>query len=418
MQPQDQPEVMEMTEQADSSRSGVPNQRVPAPTFAIRAYLRTVLKVLVLVLAIGAAVYWFRFKPMNVEAQQVSRGTVVAEVMGTGTLEAHISATVGAKISGRIAELKADQNDRVKKGQVLAVLDDSELKSQVEVASSALQTAQATLVRVKTDEARAEAVLELANINHERATKLQSQSAAAQLEVDTSREQLKVAQADVERSAAAIAEAEHQVVTAGNALRYQRTLLDNTLIASPFDGLIVRRDHVLGDVVAAGTCIFQIVSTDELWASVWVDETAMAGLSPSQPARILFRSQPGKEYPGAVVRLGREVDRQTREFLVDIQVQDLPANWAVGQRVDAYVATGRKENVLGLPYRLLAWKAGKPGVYVAKDGQAQWQPVKVGLKGLTAVEVVEGLSEGQSVVAAPSNGGQPTPLDGRRIALP
>ncbi len=406
-----------MTGQADPSRSGPPNQRLSVPASAIRLHLWTSLKALVLVLAIGAAVYWFRFRPMDVEAYEVARGPVSAEVMGTGTLEAHISATVGAKIPGRIVELKADQNDRVQMGQPLAVLDDSELKSQVEVASSALQTAQATLVRVKTDKARAEAVLELANINHERATKLQSQSAAAQLEVDTSREQLKVARADVERSAAAIAEAEHQVVTAENTLRYQKTLLDNTVIASPFDGLIVRRDHVVGDVIAAGTCIFQIVSTDELWASVWVDETAMAGLKPGQPARIQFRSLPGKEYPGAVVRLGREVDRQTREFLVDIQVQDLPANWAVGQRVDAYVATDRKENVLSLPYRMLVWKDGKPGVYVAKDGQAQWQPLKLGVKGLTAVEVAGGLSEGQTVVTVPASGGQPTPLDGRRITL-
>ena len=107
-------------------------------------------------------IYWVRFRPIDVQAYQVVRGAVVAEVMGTGTLEAHTSAAVGSKIPGRIVEIRADQNDRVRSDQVLAVLDDSELKSQVEVASAALQTAQATLTRVKTDKARAEAVLELA----------------------------------------------------------------------------------------------------------------------------------------------------------------------------------------------------------------------------------------------------------------
>ncbi len=415
------PEPQSLIEPAElpADVSGRPS-RQPDSTWTVsaRAYTWAMTKILLVLLVAGGSVYWTRFRPIAVEGYQIAREPVVAEVMGTGTLEAHTSATVGAKIPGRIVEIKADQNDRVKKGQPLAVLDDSELKSQVEVADSAIATAQATLARVKTDEARAEAVLELARINDERSAKLQSQSAAAQLEVDTSRERLKVAQADVERATAAIEEAQQQAVTAQNTLRYQKTLLDNAVIPSPFDGLVVRRDHVLGDVVAAGTCIFQIVSTDELWASVWVDETAMAALSPGQSARIIFRSQPGKAYPGTVVRLGREVDRQTREFLVDIQVQDLPVNWAVGQRVDAYVATGRKENVLSLPYRLLAWKGTKPGAYVAKDGQAQWQPLKLGLKGLTSVEAVEGLSEGQMVVAVPASGGQPAPLDGRRIALP
>lgn len=418
MHQQDQQEVMDPPSRPGSRKGDSAQEDLSALGGVIRTNLWMAFKILLAVLAAATIIYWVRFRPIDVQAYQVVRGVVVAEVMGTGTLEAHTSAAVGSKIAGRIMEIRADQNDRVQKGQVLAILDDSELKSQVEVASAALQTAQATLARVKTDEARAEAVLELAHINHERAAKLQSQSAAAQLEVDTSREQLKVAQADLERSTAAIAEAEHQVVTAQNTLQYQKTLLDNTIIASPFDGLIVRRDHVVGDVIAAGTCIFQIVSTDELWASVWVDETSMAGLKPGQSARIIFRSLPGKEYPGAVVRLGREVDRQTREFLVDIQVQDLPGNWAVGQRVDAFVATDRKENVLALPYRMLAWKAGKPGAYVAKGGQAQWQLLKLGLKGLTAVEVVEGLTEAQTVVAVPANGGQPAPLDGRRIALP
>lgn len=432
MQQHDQPGVVNEAEPVDSDPGTLRDPQVPAATFTLRPYLGVVLKALVLVLVVGAGIYWFRFRPIHVEAYQAVRGPVAAEVMGTGTLEAHVSATVGAKIPGRIVELKADQNDRVKKGQVLAILDDSELKSQVEVASSAVQTAQATLVRVKTDRIRAEASLQQAKASldkarrdWDRAEKLGPSDALSQADYDNYRSAYEIAQANVnaaqagiEQAGASILEAQRQIATAEDTLRYQKTLLDNTVIASPFDGLIVRRDHVVGDVVAAGTCIFQVVSTDELWASVWVDETAMAGLKPGQVARILFRSRPGEEYPGTVVRVGREVDRQTREFLVDIQVQDLPDNWAVGQRVDAYVATDRTENVLSLPYRMLTWKAGKPGVYVARNGQAQWQPLKLGLKGLAAVEVVGGLSEGQTVVTVSANGGQPVPLDGRRVALP
>ncbi len=307
----------------------------------IRTHARAAIKVLLLVVAVALLIYWARFRPVAVEAYRIEPGTVVAEVMGTGTLEAHVSAAVGPKIAGRIVDVLADENDRVRKGQMLARLDDTELKSQVGVAESAVKAAEATLARVKADRGRAEAVLELARITNRRTERLHSQSAATAIEVDTAREQMKVAEADLQQAAASIVEAQRQVATAEDTLRYQKALLDNTVIRSPFDGLVVRRDHVVGDVVPADTCIFQIVAPNELWASVWVDETALSGLSAGQTARVVFQSKQGTDYDGKVVRLGREVDRQTREFLVDIEAATLPPNWAVGQRVDAYVATAQ-----------------------------------------------------------------------------
>jgi len=96
--------------------------------------------------------------------------------------------------------------------------------------------------------------------------------------------------------------------------------------------LITRRDRDVGDIVVPGAPIFKLVSTKEMWVSAWVDETAMAGLAKGQPARVVFRSEPKKNYEGKVSRLGSEVDRETREFLVDVGVDTLPENWAVGQR--------------------------------------------------------------------------------------
>ncbi len=81
--------------------------------------------------ALSLIVYKVKFGPVPVATQPVAVGEVVAEVMGTGTLEAHYQATVSAKIQGLILELLADQNDWVKLGQPLARLDDSDLKREV-----------------------------------------------------------------------------------------------------------------------------------------------------------------------------------------------------------------------------------------------------------------------------------------------
>lgn len=99
---------------------------------------------------------------------------------------------------------------------------------------------------------------------------------------------------------------------------------------SPYDGLITRRDRDPGGIVVPGASILQLVATNEIWVSAWVDETAMAGLKTGQPARVAFRSEPAKSYAGKVARLGREADREMREFVVDVRVKELPVNKSSG----------------------------------------------------------------------------------------
>jgi RND family efflux transporter MFP subunit len=381
----------------------------------MKRFLWLMAKIAFASLIVAAVAYKLGFAPIPVEVHRVSRGMVTAEVMGTGTLEARVKTAVSSKIQGRLVELKADQNDWVKKGQLLATLDDSELKWQVEVAKASVETVHATWERLTAEEAKAKAVLEQARLDHDRTASLQSSGIVSQAEVDKSREQLKVAAADVKRAAAALIEAGKQEAAAERALRYQGALMENTRILSPFDGFIVSREREAGDVIVPGSAIFQLVSAQDIWVSAWVEESAMPDIASGLPARIIFRSEPSKEYYGTVARMGQQVDRDTREFVVDVRLKELPQRWAVGQRAEVYIAKGHKENVLTVPFRMIAWKEGKPGVYLNKDGRARWQPIKLGLKGLGAAEVTEGLLEGDALVFSRGTGPQPVELDGKRV---
>jgi HlyD family secretion protein len=211
-------------------------------------------------------------------------------------------------------------------------------------------------------------------------------------------------------------EAESQVFTAEKTLLYQKEHLAFTEMRSPYDGLVTRRDRDPGGIVVPGASILELVATNEIWVSAWVDETAMTGLKEGQPARVVFRSEPAKGYVGEVARLGRETDRETREFLVDVRVKVLPKNWAVGQRAEVYVETGRKESTLRLPLRFLSWRGGKPGAFVIERSSAKWRELKLGLRGLESVEVAEGLAAGE-VVCKPREANQPL-TDGQRVAAP
>ena len=243
------------------------------------------------------------------------------------------------------------------------------------------------------------------------ATKVSSQD-----ELDKAVEALQVAGADVKRSQAAIGEAESQVVTAEKNLAYQKERLSYTQILSPYDGLVVRRDRDPGGVVVPGGSLLQLISTNEIWVSAWVDETAMTDLATGQPARVVFRSEPGKSYPGEVARLGRETDRETREFLVDVRVKELPKNWTVGQRAEVFIETGRKSDALVIAQRFVHWRDGQPGVFVNEHGQAKWRAITLGLRGRDAVEITHGVSAGEPIVKP----GEPKQelSDGQRISAP
>jgi hypothetical protein len=101
--------------------------------------------------------------------------------------------------------------------------------------------------------------------------------------------------------------------------------------------------------------------------------------------------------------LGREVDRETREFLVDVRVQQLPSNWAVGQRAEVFIETGRQSEVVMIPQHFLLWRAGKPGVMVNEQGKAQWREINLGVSGQQDIEVTQGLSAGDEIIKPTDN---------------
>jgi HlyD family secretion protein len=235
------------------------------------------------------------------------------------------------------------------------------------------------------------------------------------LEFDQSAGTLTMAKAALDRTEAALVEGRKQLIAAEQTLEFRKARLVDTVIAAPFAGLIVRRDNDPGDVVVPGTSVLLLISLKEVWVRAWVDETEMARLQPGQPAQVVFRSETQRSYEGQIVRLGRESDRETREFLVDVLPKELPANWSVGQRADVYIETAQKSGVLLLPISFLGRVGGELGTFVDVDGRAKWRKVKLGLRGRQAVEVVEGLQPGD-VVVAPIDPNAATLTDGRRVA--
>ena len=376
-------------------------------------WLPRLLKLVVFSVVAGTAIYWLRFSPVIVAVVEVTEGAIVAEVMGTGTLEAKQKAIISPKISGRLQDVRVDQGDTIQAGDVLFQLDDTELKQQAEMAKVGVAAAKAGLNRFEADQNQAQAVFKQAEQNHERVAMLIKSNAASPTDMDKAREQMDVALAGVARADAALLEAKQQELVAESTLAFHQARLADTVVAAPFAGLIVQRYRDPGAVAVPGSPVLSLISTEVLWVSAWVDETEMSRIAVGQPARVAFRSENAKSFRGEVARLGRETDRETREFTVDIRVLELPTNWAVGQRAEVYIETARRDKAKILPAGAVTWREGTAGVFVQRNGTAQWRSVKLGLHNREQVEVMEGVAAGEQILL-PSEAAAKN-IEGRKV---
>lgn len=343
---------------------------------AAAAVLIAVVLVVVLVKLLG---------PAPVAAVHPQRGPLVAEVFGTGTLEAKVVVSFSAKMIDKVVEVLVDQGDTVTDGQVLARLEATDYEHSVRVAEAGVGQAQAELAKARLDIARKRELRQTASIS--------------QAEVDTYEAAYRVGEAKLKN-----AEAQ---------LGFARARLADTVIHSPVPGLVLTRNLEVGDTVVPGTPIFRIADKRVLWITAMVDERVAGNLRVGQPARVTFRAHPGQSFPGRLARLGEEADRVTEEREADVTVEQLPPEWFIGAKADVYIETGRAADALQVSRSALAPRGDQPGLLVIDGGRARWQPVQLGLSGRDAVEV-GGVDAGDLVITNPFSGKQPI-VDGQRV---
>jgi HlyD family secretion protein len=340
----------------------------------------------------------FLYRP-PVPVITVKKVEVQGRVHGPGTVQCKVPVTVSAKITGILEKLYVDQGDWVRKGQVLAELDAVELKAREMAAQAARNRAQRDLARAQADMVKAQANLGLAESNYQRDLEVFKPGYISKAAFDTTKAQLRVAESEVAAAKATVTAMEAAVKQADSETHAAAALHGYTKIMAPMDGLITVRKAEVGNTIAPGTPIFQMVDTDQIWVAAWIDETQVAQLQPGQQAAITLRS--GRTFQGEVVRLNKEADTVTRELEVDVKFAQLPHPLVIGEEAEVDIDTGR-QNALAVPLSAVITRNGGKGVLVADKGLTRFQKLVTGLSDGKKVTVLEGLKAGDLVVITPA----------------
>jgi HlyD family secretion protein len=261
----------------------------------------------VVLAGIGAAVGLRRGDELHHFTETVTKGTIKDTVEATGTVNAVVNVQVGSQVSGTIAELGADYNSRVARGDVIALIDSQVFVGELEQARADLESALANLVAAEASLKKTEAGLEQTRAEHERQIALAKQSLVTDQSLEVARANHDSAAASVDVARAGVVQARAQVGQKQAAVAVARTNLERTVIRSPIDGVVVARNVDRGQTVAASLqapTIFTIAQDlKRMLVYAKVDESDVGRIRPRQPVTFRVDAFPKDVFKGIVTQV-------------------------------------------------------------------------------------------------------------------
>jgi RND family efflux transporter MFP subunit len=348
-------------------------------------------------------------EPLAVDVLTVSPQPWQTTVRSQGSLIADEVVQVGAKVAGRVASVAVDVGDYVHQGDVLVRLEDEEFRLLVAQAEAQLAQACAAIGatphtpldqidKTQSPPVRQElALLREAQANHARALQLQQQQAITAAEIETIQAALAVAEA---RYASALNAVEEKLALIGvrrAELAIAKENLEHAAILAPFDGLIQARHVAPGAFVRAGDAVATLVRTDPLRYRGVVSERQALRVQTGQQVFVSIEGEP-QPMGARISRVSPALDEASRTLAFEADLPNPQGRLRTGLFAEAEVIVDPHAQTLAVPASAIIEFAGVEKVWLVKDGQAVEQPVQAGRRQSGWVEIVQGLSSGDTIL--------------------
>ncbi len=335
--------------------------------------------------------------PPAVSVAPAQRREFVERLFVSGTLVPREEAMIGAPLEGlRLMEILADDGDWVEKGQVLARLDRSQLDALLAENDAAIIRARATIEQARSQIGQFQASLAQASADLDRSQKLGPQIVAGStLDARVAAQRVAQAQLDAARNALSVAEADQAARAAERQeLEVRR---GRTEIKAPVAGRVSRRSARLGAIVSfSGEPLFRIIVDGAIDLEADAPEQSLVRFTVGMPAALRL---PGVEapVPGRIRLISEEVDKASRTGKVRIALSDV-SHARIGAFASGEVELGRRDGV-SAPASALRRDGDLARLYVVRDGRVEERRVTPGIVEGEAVEIRDGVTEGDSIVA-------------------
>jgi len=371
------------------------------------------------VLVIAATVGALALRGPQVDALVLQSAPLVRTLQFSARVATLSRVDVGSTVTGRVAQVRVAEGAQVRQGDVLVQLESEELRAALAQAVASQRQAQARLTGLRSSgrtaaqaaRAQADATLQAASASLARVQQLVAEGfySPAQLDearraVDVARAQQLSAQAQILANADAgtdVVQAQAQLALAQAATVAAQARLAQTDLMAPADARVLVRAVEPGQIVQPGKALLSLALAGPTQLVAQVDERFLDQLQPGQKAAVVADAFAGQRFAARVLSIAPSVDAQRGAIEVKFALeQQAPAFLREDMTLSVEVETARRERALVLPQAALRGAvAGDAGtVLVLQDGRAQARSVRLGLRTLDAVEVLDGLKEGDTVL--------------------
>jgi HlyD family secretion protein len=420
--------------------------------------------IVLLVVAGGAASYFFRRgdEGTRVTAEALQRRDLEAVVSASGKIEPKKTVNISAQSMGRVTQLAVNEGDRVTAGQFLLQIDPVTAESAVRRDEAGVAAARTGLDQARIQVKSAQASLELAQQNLKRQQELWAAGLTTRETLDRAVADVDVREAELRAREQDIRAREEQLRQQQAGLTSTQHSLRQSRFEAPFNGIVTRRNVEVGDTAVVGTMnnpgtvLLTIADMSVIEAEVEVDETDIPLVQMNQPAKVTIDAMPNRTFRGRVTEIGNSpiqaagapaaAQRTATNFKVVVTIDELVPEVRPGFTCTAEITTATKAKVVAVPIQALtvreliydekgniirrprpprpSFQFGAPGepavsanapaellpgqrreevegVFVVRDGKAEFVPVKIGIAGERYFEVVGGLNEGDRVITGP-----------------
>jgi len=416
---------------------------------------------LVLGIIVGITVYQSRKNLVSVQTGKAVKENLSSVVSASGEIKPKTYVNIGANAFGKIVKLHVKEGDHVKKGELLAQLENVQSSADVSATRASLQAAETDFVAAKAgldtsraDLNRAQSDADHARLDWQRAQGLYKDALIAKQDYDSKKAtwesaeaMLVQAQAKVEQAKAQQDSAQKRIYQNEANLTRVSDVLQKTVYDAPFDGVItnlpVREGEtvVIGIQNAPGSTLMTLADMSVITAEVKVDETDIVNVKIGQSADVTIDAIPRKVFHGTVTEIGNNAivrstgvstsqatttSEEAKDFKVVVTLSDPPAELRPGLSTTAKITTATRNNIVSIPIQALTVRtqadltpakdaakgsvqAAAPvnsakqkqeiqGVFVIRNKKAEFVPVETGISGTTDIEVINGLQEGDEII--------------------
>jgi HlyD family secretion protein len=432
---------------------------------AMKTWLKVTIGAAALLLVLGivfGTIYFSGRNVVTVQTAKAQRGDLASVVSASGEIRPKTYVNVGANAFGKITHLYVKEGDHVKRGQLVAQLENVQSSADVNATQASVAAAQTDAVAAEAgyktalaDLNRATADADRNKLDWERAQALYKDALIAKSEYDNRQNAWLVAEAALAQAQARVAQSKAQVDSAERHVTQNRAnltrvndVLQKTTYEAPFDGVVtnlpVREGEtvVIGIQNSPGSTLMTIADMSVITAEIKVDETDIVNVKLGQPAEVSIDAIPNKTFKAVVSEIGdnaivrstglstsqsTSASQEAKDFKVVVTLQDPPLNLRPGLSATAKITTATRNNVLTMPIQALTVRTradldaakSKPGsvqaaapqsdaskddkkevqgVFVIRNKKAEFVPVETGIAGTSDIEVDKGLQPGDEII--------------------